>query len=180
LASPITHAAIALSLGAAWTSSRVDWKFLAWGIICAEIPDTDVLGFWLGVPYAHVWGHRGFTHSLLFAALFALLPTYVVSRCFTGRITFAQYLYFFFATVSHGISDAITDAGLGVAFLAPFDTTRYFFRFRPVGAAPLSWEAFFSPIGIRVLASEVLWIWVPCCVFVAGILILRWKREESP
>ena len=35
----------------------------------AVLPDADVAGFWLGVPYGDPLGHRGFSHSLPFAAL---------------------------------------------------------------------------------------------------------------
>ena len=31
------------------------------------LPDVDVIGFKLGVKYADPWGHRGATHSLVFA-----------------------------------------------------------------------------------------------------------------
>jgi hypothetical protein len=40
--------------------------------------------------------------------------------------------YFFVVTASHGALDAMTDGGLGIAFFAPFDNTRYFFPFRPI------------------------------------------------
>jgi hypothetical protein len=35
--------------------------------------------------------------------------------------------HFSFVTASHGMLDAMTDGGLGVAFFAPFDNARYFF-----------------------------------------------------
>ncbi len=31
------------------------------------LPDADVLSFNFGVAYGNVFGHRGFTHSLVFA-----------------------------------------------------------------------------------------------------------------
>jgi inner membrane protein len=31
------------------------------------LPDADVLAFKPGVAYGNIFGHRGFTHSLLFA-----------------------------------------------------------------------------------------------------------------
>ena len=37
------------------------------GAICTIVPDFDVIGFAFGVSYGDVLGHRGFTHSLLFA-----------------------------------------------------------------------------------------------------------------
>jgi len=41
------------------------------GVACSVMPDLDVIGFRFGIRYGDFWGHRGFTHSLLFAALLA-------------------------------------------------------------------------------------------------------------
>lgn len=174
MASPITHAVIALSIGSAWHHSRSDWKLLAWGVLCAEIPDADVLGFWLGVSYGDLWGHRGMTHSLVFAGVLATALTHVTGGSMGKRHPrFSRWLYFFLATGSHGLSDAVTDGGLGVALFAPFDTTRYFSPFRPVVVSPLRVQEFLSPIGVRVLISEAIWIWLPCLVFVGASLGMR-------
>jgi inner membrane protein len=53
-----------------------------------------------------------------------------------------------------------------VAFFAPFDTTRYFFPVRPVLVSPIG-LGFFSRWGLRVIESELLWIWLP----LAGLVI---------
>jgi len=45
------------------------------GVACAIVPDLDVIGFYFDVHYQDFWGHRGFTHSLLFAALLAVSIT---------------------------------------------------------------------------------------------------------
>src|SRR5262245_31157157 len=37
------------------------------------LPDADVIGLPLGVDYAAPWGHRGATHSLLFAVVVAMI-----------------------------------------------------------------------------------------------------------
>jgi inner membrane protein len=96
VASPITHAVVALSLGAAWRHARSDWKVLVWGVVCAEIPDADVLGFWFGVPYGDPWGHRGMTHSLLFAAVFAAVLVPITSNAEWERgLQIRRWLYFF-------------------------------------------------------------------------------------
>ena len=36
------------------------------------LPDADVIGFRLGVPYGGMLGHRGLTHSLIFACMVGL------------------------------------------------------------------------------------------------------------
>ena len=80
------------------------------------------------------------------------------------------FLYFFFCTASHGLLDAMTNGGLGVAFFSPFDTTRYFFPVRPILVSPIGVSEFFSEYGVRILVSEAIWIWLPSCV---AFLVLR-------
>jgi len=65
----LTHAMVGASLGAASRApvSRL-WLVLLLAVL-AMLPDADVLAFWLGIPYAAPLGHRGFSHSLAFAAL---------------------------------------------------------------------------------------------------------------
>ena len=174
MASPLTQAVVALSLGAAGSCPRPAWAVLGRGVACAEIPDLDVIGFWFGVPYGHPLGHRGFTHSLLFAGWLAGAVVGFGSsgdewRSRRGRL----WLYIFFATASHGLCDALTDGGLGVAFFAPFDNTRYFFPFRPVVVSPLYWRDALSAVGVKVLRSEVVWIWIPCIVLAGSWVWLQ-------
>ena len=65
------------------------------------------------------------------------------------------------ATASHGVLDALTDGGLGVAFFSPFDNTRYFFPWRPLEVSPISITRFFSEGGGEVLRSEFKFVWLP-------------------
>ena len=81
-------------------------------------------------------------------------------------------LFFFLATASHGLLDALTDGGLGVAFFSPFDTRRYFLPWRPVEVSPIG-LGFFGPQGLRVIRSEMVWIWLPSLVLVVGAWALR-------
>lgn len=182
MASPLTHAFVALSLGTAWSHPRRTWYILALGVACAEIPDLDVIGFWLGVPYGHPLGHRGLTHSLLFAGLLAGAVTGSTFAADEWRgLRGSLWLYCFLATVSHGFCDALTDGGFGVAFFAPFDNTRYFFPFRPVVVSPLSLRDAFSAVGVKVLRSEVVWIWIPCTIFAgAWVWLQRRLRHGQP
>src|SRR5262245_13221085 len=47
----------------------VRWRSaLLWASL-SMLPDADVIGLPLGVDYAAPWGHRGATHSLIFAAI---------------------------------------------------------------------------------------------------------------
>ncbi|MET0514319.1 MAG: metal-dependent hydrolase [Nitrospiraceae bacterium] len=176
MASPVTHAVVAISLATAWKYPRPAWSFLVLGVISAEIPDLDVIGFLFGVPYGHPFGHRGFTHSLLFAGCLAGAVVGLGSSMDEwGTRRGSLWSFIFFATISHGLCDALTDGGLGVAFFVPFDSSRYFFPFRPVVVSPLDWRDAFSAVGVKVLRSEVIWIWIPC-IILAGSWVWLQRR----
>jgi len=69
----ITHAAVPLALWCAADRGRIPPRLLVAGVIAAMLPDADVLAFALHIPYADAFGHRGASHSLLFAGLLAAL-----------------------------------------------------------------------------------------------------------
>ena len=72
MASLFTHAFVGAALGQAGSKdARKDWRFWCAAIACSMVPDVDSIGFHMGVPYGALWGHRGMTHSLLFAAVVA-------------------------------------------------------------------------------------------------------------
>jgi inner membrane protein len=81
---------------------------------------------------------------------------------------------------SHGIIDAFTDGGLGVALFSPFDNERYFFPYQPIEVSTLSVERFFNGQGVGVLVSELKWIWLPSMmVFVVGLGALIISKRRS-
>lgn len=170
-----SHGIAAFALGKVVVLKKQSWKILGLGVLCSIIPDGDTLGYVLGIPYASMWGHRGITHSFFFAFLLALLVT---RCCFRSTKPFKQdwfllLLYFFLATASHPILDAMTSGGFGVAFFAPFDNTRYFFPWRPIKVSPIGASAFFSARGLKTIQSELIWIWLPSVV----LIVLCWKRK---
>lgn len=50
------------------------------------LPDADVLSFNFGVAYGNVFGHRGFTHSLVFAFVVPLLCVLIGRRWFRAGL----------------------------------------------------------------------------------------------
>lgn len=170
MASAFSHAFVALALGKAPRHPLFTWPVLFLGMACSIVPDLDVIGFSFGVQYGDLWGHRGLTHSLFFAGLLSAVLTGIWHRQQSTAALMSLFVYFFLCTASHGVLDALTDGGLGVAFLSPFDTNRYFFAARPVAVSPIGIHAFFSEKAFHVLASEVQWIWLPT---MAGLLIVR-------
>ncbi|THJ25441.1 MAG: metal-dependent hydrolase [Nitrospira sp. CG24E] len=170
MASAFAHVFVALAMGKAFRSDVLSWRELCLGAFCSALPDLDVIGFLFGIEYGDLWGHRGMTHSVLFAVLLAGI---LVALWYRGKPAVAMaglFFYFFLCTASHGLLDALTDGGLGVAFFFPFDTTRYFFPVRPVLVSPIGVREFFSEYGVHVLANEALWIWLPSC---AALIVLR-------
>ncbi|MCA1634533.1 MAG: metal-dependent hydrolase [Acidobacteria bacterium] len=177
MASVFTHAFVALAAGKVYADEDAPARFWFLSAACAVLPDADVAGFAFGIAYGDTFGHRGFTHSLLFALLLALA---VVALCFRegrrGRRA-ALVCYFFLVTISHALLDMLTDGGLGVALLAPFSGARYFFPFRPVEVSPIGVGSFFSEWGLRVIKSELLWVWAPSALCV--LLVLSFRRVAA-
>jgi inner membrane protein len=158
----LTHPAVPLAVRA-WTGGRrTSPRLLLVAALGSVAPDVDALGFFAGVPYGSLFGHRGFTHSLPFALLLAgcALPFAKWLQAGRGWV----FALVFLATASHGVLDALTDGGLGVAFLSPFSNERYFLPWRPIHVSPLGVAELFSKYGLRVLASEVVLVWLPCLV----------------
>ena len=77
MASAFGHAFTAIAIGSGFSKTINNWKFLILGIICSILPDADVLSFKFGIAYEAFWGHRGFTHSIVFAFLLGFIITAV-------------------------------------------------------------------------------------------------------
>ena len=167
-----THFLVGAALGqAAGPRLRGEWRFWAAALVCSALPDVDVIGFGFGVRYGDLWGHRGMTHSILFAAMMGI----AAGIYFGGSrlAILAQSLLFFVITCAHGVLDAMTDGGLGIGFFSPFDTTRYFLPWRPIRVSPIG-AAFFSSRGLTVIGSELFWVWAPGLV--VGLILYGCRR----
>jgi inner membrane protein len=179
VASVFSHAVAALSIGACFYHPDTPKRVWVAGALCAVIPDIDVLGLRFGIQYGDFLGHRGFTHSLFFAALLASAALFMgFWRGAPGLGRLPLWMYFFLATASHGFLDAMTDGGLGVAFFAPFDNHRYFLPWRPIHVSPIGAGRFFTHRGLEVLQSELLWIWLPAALLALSVWLMR--RRAAP
>ncbi len=168
--SAFTHLFVAGPLGKTYTAEKMPARFWALTAACTLLPDIDIIGFYFGVKYSDVFGHRGFFHSLTFALFASLIAVSLAVRSvprlssrWRGLIAF-----FFFVTASHGFLDSLTDKGMGVGFFIPFDNARYFMPWRPIYASPIKISQIFSHSGIEVLLAEIIWIWIPVVLFCAG------------
>jgi inner membrane protein len=174
MASVFSHAVAGAALGTLFRPPGPPARYWIAGAVCAMVPDLDVIGLAVGVPWGHMLGHRGLTHSPIFAAALAALTTWTLLRG-DGRPG-AVWLFLFLATASHGVLDAMTDGGSGVAFLAPLSGARYFLPWRPIPVAPLAFR-FFSARGWQVLQAEMLLIWLPSAVL-ALAATLAWRARR--
>ena len=146
---------------AALLSGRVSTRMLLFGILCAVLPDADVIGFRFGISYADAFGHRGFSHSFVFALLMGCIG-FGVSPLFLRGSRLMGFTVGFLAVSSHILLDAMTNGGLGVAALWPFDQTRYFCDWRPIRVSPFGLKAPPVATGLAVMLSELRWVWAPC------------------
>lgn len=167
MASLFGHGLVGIAIGKGWLKTSTT-KVILLCVLCSIIPDADVIGFWFGVAYESPFGHRGFTHSLLFAFLFSISIILLFFCDNKNKLSYknSHFILFFLCTISHGILDAMTTGGLGVNFFFPFNNERYFFSFRPINVSPLGVSQFFSEWGWRVIKSEIFWIGIPSFVIV--------------
>lgn len=172
MASIFGHAVVGAAFAKVIDSNGLKYLLVV-AIFSTILPDFDVLAFRLGIHYEHPMGHRGFTHSILFALIWAL-----VLMCTIGRKRkLIWFLVVFLSTCSHGILDAMTSGGKGVGFFIPFDNSRFFFPFRGIKVSPLGVSKFFSSWGLKVLLSEFKYIILPSfLIFIVRFLI----KTQSP
>ncbi len=185
MASAFSHAIASVAIGyiaqTAYAPATADetavkpWKFWLLCAFCAVIPDADAIGYWMGVPYDSLWGHRGITHSFFFAFLLAALVIYFYYRTVKpfSAVWWALYITFWACTASHPVLDAFTTGGRGVAFFAPFWDERYFFPWRVIRVSPISVTRFFSAKGLLILESEFIWIWIPSFALILIAWVVR-------
>lgn len=176
MASAFSHIAVPIAIRLAVGKKSFPWQLFLFALFVSVAPDLDSVAFRFGIPYESQWGHRGFTHSIFFAVIFSFIPVIYYRFFKTSRLN--VYLFSFASMVSHGILDAFTTGGLGVAFLWPFNSERYFFPWRVIEVSPINIGRFFTHKGVSVLLSELYYVWLPCLVLGTIILFLRhsWKK----
>lgn len=167
----LSHAAIPLVLGLGLGNRVIPRRLLVAGILASILPDLDVLAFRLNVAYSHVLGHRGVSHSVVFALALALLALACAPQLRSSRLI--AFSFIGLATVSHGLLDMFTNGGLGVALWWPWSSDRFFAYWQVIEVSPLSLSRVFSARGLTVLQSELLWVWLPAVVVTVALLAIR-------
>ncbi|MNO66090.1 Inner membrane protein YbcI [compost metagenome] len=172
----ITHPIPVLAAGLTLGSRFIPPRLLVAGMLAACLPDLDVIAFKLGIAYADAFGHRGFSHSLLFAAIVGLIGAMSCKALHCGPAKAAIWL--FLATASHSLLDALTNGGLGVAWFWPWSERRHFLPWQPIEVSPISLSRFLSERGWQVLLSEARWVWLPSLALAVGGMAIRRGLES--
>ena len=109
----ISHPAAAIGLFP-WFRNQIGRPgVLLTGAALTIAPDLDMIAFRFGIPYEHMLGHRGISHSLFAALLTGGLLAAIGARVW--RLHFGLlWVYFSLCIVSHGLTDMLTGRSEGV------------------------------------------------------------------
>jgi inner membrane protein len=173
MATLYTHAAAGLGIARLATARPMPWPYWAAAAALPCIPDLDVFST---AAYGSAMGHRGITHSLLFALATGAVAAGLLHRRF--RMRWWQLTGLFFVIVaSHGLLDAMTWGGEAIPFFWPLGG-----RYGNWGPIPVSDIAFElpDPRTSRSIGAELLWLWLPVVLMVViAEAYRRWRRRSA-
>jgi len=121
----ITQTVLGAAVGEVVLGKKAGNKAIMWGAVGGLIPDLDVLITPFFSEVDGLFVHRGFSHSLIFAFLFAPLLAWLVHRIHRKKmkITKVEWMkLIFWSAFTHPILDYFTNYGTG-AFI-PFSDYR--------------------------------------------------------
>lgn len=133
--------------------------------VIACVPDLDVASAVLDAQGGS-WGHRGVTHSLLFALGLAAIGVAVLRL---WREPPAATVFLVAMALSHGLIDAFTHGEPGPMLLAPFSGARWLFPWGPIAVSPLGINEMFGRYGALAFFSEVLVVLAPAWLATAFV-----------
>ncbi|MEC5384364.1 metal-dependent hydrolase [Uliginosibacterium sp. H3] len=174
----LTHPAVPLAIGIGLGTGVISPRLLLAGAVASIVPDLDVISFHFGIAYGSELGHRGFSHSLVFALLVATFGALAWRTLRSRPLT--ALLFLFVAMASHGVLDSFTNGGRGIAFLWPFSAERFFAPYQVIEVSPIGAAGLFTTRGARVLMSELLWVWLPCALFALALWDTRRSLRRTP
>lgn len=147
------HIAVGLAAGRLYARGP-EARAQFWFAALAMLPDLDVLGFRFGVPYGSTFGHRGASHALAVAVVAGTVFGFG-AWLLRGRSLLRTSLFSIAVLASHGLLDAMTDGGRGIALLWPMTSARYFAPWTPIPVAPIG-AGMLSARGFHVTLVELV------------------------
>ena len=120
----ITQAVLGAAIGETMLGKRLGSKAAVAGALIATIPDLDVILHLLYDKFEMLSIHRGFSHSILFSIIAAILIVYILKRFkWTESLKYAELLVFaWLALITHMLLDAFT--AYGTMLFYPFSDQR--------------------------------------------------------
>lgn len=110
----LTQIILGAAVGEAVLGKKIGNKAMLYGAIAGTIPDLDIFTSYFADTVTAISIHRGFTHSMVFAVLFAYILGWIVSKYEIYK-NFKGWLWlFFWAFFTHSILDAHTTWGTQV------------------------------------------------------------------
>ena len=120
----ITQGVLGATIGEAILGKKMGHKAAIAGAIIATLPDLDVLLYLVYDKYDMLSIHRGFSHSICFSLIGALLISYILShtKWFKDITVFSLLLFSWLVLFTHILVDACTS--YGTQLLLPFSNQR--------------------------------------------------------
>jgi len=110
----LTQIVLGAAVGEAVLGKKIGNKAMLYGGIAGTIPDLDIFSSYFTDTVTAISIHRGFTHSLVFAVLFAYIFGWIVSKYEIYKNSKGWFWLFFWAFFTHSILDAHTTWGTQV------------------------------------------------------------------
>jgi len=165
------HAVAGLAITTAFHRDRLPRRTWALAAFCAVAPDLDWFVSLLPLHRGHVLNHRGVSHSLFAAVLLATVVFFLAIRRDQRRGDL--WLCLTVSALSHGLLDALTAGGVGVALFMPFSATRWACLWQPGHVAPLPLGRDHTYAFLASLWAEALWIGIPALGLAAYARLVR-------
>jgi inner membrane protein len=154
-----------------WSGRKLLLGLLVFAFL-GMLPDFDVILVALGADDRGLLGHRGVSHTPMFALAAGLLAA-LITWARGQRRPIGRGLVVALVVCSHCILDALTQDGRGMMFLWPLSADRFHFPWRPIPDAPRGWQ-FFSAIGLRHFVIELIYF----APFTLYAVWPRWVRRS--
>ena len=120
----ISQAALGAAIGHALLGKKLGKKAAVLGAVVATVPDLDVILYAFYSPLEMLSIHRGFSHSIVFSLLGAVILTFLISRFrWAEAISQRRILIFsWLCLITHMLLDFFT--AYGTQLLLPFSNAR--------------------------------------------------------
>jgi inner membrane protein len=172
MATLYTHPVVGLTLARLYAKRPMPWAYWGLAAVLPMVPDLDAFST---AVYGGPLGHRGITHSLVFALGLSVITASLTFRYFRTSWWGLTGL-FFLMIASHGLLDAMTWGGAEIPFFWPLPGRYGNWGPLPVSNIGLDWP---NRRFLEIFSRELLWIWLPCGLVVGAVTIWRHLKKAQ-